>query len=280
MLGQSLNLFQKFVDLKTNKPNGGFQIVTLDSKGVIRVTSLMSNTTVKLDLPDSVKAMKLSFLTDSKRQLMVVGKTQVHLVDITTQTVKASSGPISSQKISSFSCSPVNSKLGCVTTLEQKLILLDVQKCKVLSEKNLSAPIGCSLFEDSKTIYVGTLEGAVIKCDIEADSVQVVFNVDDAYNPCLSEIIRGNFTVVPRLPTPATPIHEPYTTDTMDTMDTTYTLDSTGSLTPGKMADIFTFDSPGQKTTPTAKISTPQGLSSTPMHKNILKQRQIEYSPV
>ena len=269
MFEQSSNLFQKFVDLKTNKPNGGFQIVTLDSKGVIRVTSLMSNTTVKLDLPDSVKAMKLSFLTDSKRQLMVVGKTQVHLVDITTQTVKASSGPISSQKISSFSCSPVNSKLGCVTTLEQKLILLDVQKCKVLSEKNLSAPIGCSLFEDSKTIYVGTLEGAVIKCDIEADSVQVVFNVDDAYNPCLSEIIRGNFTVVPRLPTPATPIHEPYTT-----------MDSTGSLTPGKMADIFTFESPGQKTTPTAKISTPQGLSSTPMHKNVLKQRQIEYSPV
>merc|ERR1712232_474481 len=62
--------FEKFIDLKTNKPSGGFQIVTLDSKGVIRVTSLMSNTTVKLDLPDSIKPLKLCFVTASKRQLM------------------------------------------------------------------------------------------------------------------------------------------------------------------------------------------------------------------
>ena len=234
----------------------------------------MSNTTVKLDLPDSVGATKLSFLTDSKRQLMVVGKTQVHLVDITTKSVKASSGPISSQRITSFSCSPVNSKLGCVTTLEKKLILLDVQQCKVLSEKTLSGPIGCSLFEDSKTIFVGTLEGALIKCDIEADSVQVVLNVADDCNPNMSEIICGNFTLVPRLPTPCTPIHE-------SEMDSD--IDTTGSMTPSQMGKFFTFESPVQKsrqTTPTTKFSTPTGLSSTPLHRSILKQKQIQLSPV
>ena len=258
--------------MKTNKPSGGFQIVTLDSKGVIRVTSLMSNTTVKLDLPDSIKPLKLCFVTASKRQLMVVGKKQVHLVDITQKSVKASSGSISSQKITSFSCSPVNDKLGCITTLEGKLFLLDVQNCKVLSEKDLSAPIGCSLFEDKKTIYVGTLEGAIIKCDIEADNVKVVFNVEDTFNPCLSDIIRGNFTLIPRLPTPTTPICEAEST-----------MDSTGSMTPGKMGQFFNFrdnlspsPSPGQEATPTKEI----GLSSTPLHKKILKQKQIELSPV
>merc|ERR1711892_380254 len=238
-----------------------------NAQGHARVTSLQSNVTVKMDnLAHCDKPHQVAPITERRRQFMFVCSRSIALVDISEKKTIKSSGPIHEDKITQFRCSPVNFNLGCTTSLDKTLKLVDIQKCQVISCLTLEHPLSCARFISAGSLLVGTLAGTIHECNIETDRITTV---TDAIVYPVSDVIQidesfeyQTAVMTPDLVTPVTPKLN------MSTMST----DSDSScMTPGFMQNInlrtplaespvSRFDhEPRVQSTPTTK----PGLTST-----------------
>jgi len=254
----------EIVYLATNRHAQGQAIVSIDAKGHARVTSLQSNVTVKLEnLAHCEKPHQVAPITEQRRQFMFVCSRSIALVDISEKKTIKSSGPIHEDKITQFRCSPVNFNLGCTTSLDKTLKLVDIQKCQVISCLTLEHPLSCARFISAGSLLVGTLAGTIHECNIETDRITTV---TDAIVYPVSDVIQIDETfeyqtavMTPDLATPVTPKLN------MSTMST----DSDSScMTPGFMQQLNLRTPLAEKqlaNSPVSRIDHEPRIQSTPI---------------
>merc|ERR1711892_1584883 len=235
-----------------------------NAQGHARVTSLQSNVTVKLEnLAHCEKPHQVAPITEQRRQFMFVCSRSIALVDISEKKTIKSSGPIHEDKITQFRCSPVNFNLGCTTSLDKTLKLVDIQKCQVISCLTLEHPLSCARYISAGSLLVGTLAGTIHECNIETDRITTV---TDAIVYPVSDVIQIDETfeyqtavMTPDLATPVTPKLN------MSTMST----DSDSScMTPGFMQQLNLRTPLAEKQladSPVSRIDHEPRVQSTPI---------------